>query len=102
MPAPPPRPPPPNPPTAIGPYELLQSLGSDAFAKTWTARQTGVDGAIVELVQVDTYVAQVSEFRDAFLREATAMRRASHPKVLPFIAANLADGTMFGVRAHHE
>lgn len=86
----------------IGGYELLRPVDSDAFAKIWVAQAKSRPGALVEIVQVDPYVAGVSEFRDAFQREATTTRRATHPTLVTFSSTSLADGTIMGVRAHHE
>jgi hypothetical protein len=82
-------------------HELIALLADDGLSRTWSARLPGRPEPL-ELEELDPYVAQVSEFREAFLREAGLLRRASHPGLVGFTTATVAEGSVFGVRPAHE
>src|SRR5687767_9353766 len=88
--------------TVIDRYELVLERGADAFATTWVARSTDKVQRLVECIVVDPYVAAVSEFRDAFLREGALLRRVSHPGFHGWTASAAHAGCLYAVRSAVE
>jgi hypothetical protein len=87
-----------TPTMSLGEFDLYELVGKDEFTELWQARAKGRLGPPLELMKLDPYVAAVSEFRDAFQRDATALRRATHGSLVTFTSTGLAEGTAFGVR----
>ena len=87
-----------TPTMSLGEFDLYELVGKDEFTELWQVRAKGRLGPPLELMKLDPYVAAVSEFRDAFQRDATALRRASHGSLVTFTSTGLAEGTAFGVR----
>jgi serine/threonine-protein kinase len=84
-------------------FELLVELARDPLASAWVARDRDrKDGRLVELVRLDPYVAEVAEFRHAFLREAAALQRAAHPSLQTFRVADMAKGAVYAMREYVE
>ena len=84
--------------TVIDRYELVLERGGDGFATTWGARTTDRMARPIEIEIVDPYVAQVSEFREAFLREGAALRRVSHAGFVGWLSTGALAGCLIGVR----
>lgn len=81
------------PAVTIGPYTIIQPLGSGGFSQVYAAQHQ--QGQMVALKLLDPTVTQTEEGRQRFLREVVAARRLTYRHVVPVYAAGIAGGRAY-------
>ncbi|MFV0523811.1 MAG: protein kinase domain-containing protein [Acidimicrobiales bacterium] len=95
--------------TEVGPYRLVQPIGSGAFATVWRARDQRLDAVVAVKILAENRVLD-PDVRERFLGEAQLLRRidSGHvirildvgetPGLQPFLVLEYADGGEWGER----
>lgn len=81
------------PAVTIGPYTIIQPLGSGGFSQVFAAQDR--QGHQVALKLLDPTVTQTEEGRQRFLREVEAARRLTYRHVVPVYTAGISGGRAF-------
>jgi serine/threonine protein kinase len=80
--------------TRLGPYEVLAPLGEGGMGEVYRARDTRLDRSVAIKV-LPAEVAQDSERRARFEREARAVSSLNHPHICTLHDVGQQDGTDF-------
>jgi serine/threonine-protein kinase len=94
-------------PDLIGPYRILELLGSGGMGDVWRARKLD-DDTVVALKTIRADRLPDAESRERFAREAAVLARLEHPAIarvldagvepMPFIAMELLGGETLAAR----
>src|SRR5580700_7998296 len=66
--------------TRLGPYEVLSAIGAGGMGEVYRARDTRLD-RIVAIKVLPTHLADRSELRERFEREARTIASLNHPHI---------------------
>jgi Tol biopolymer transport system component/predicted Ser/Thr protein kinase len=85
----------------LGPYEILTAIGAGGMGEVYKARDTRLD-RIVAIKVLPTHLADRSELRDRFEREAKTIASLNHPHICVLYDIGHQDGTDFLVMEYLE
>jgi eukaryotic-like serine/threonine-protein kinase len=85
----------------LGPYEILSSLGAGGMGEVYRARDTRLD-RIVAIKVLPTHLADRSELRERFEREARTIASLNHPHICTLHDIGQQDGIDFLVMEYLE
>src|ERR1700694_186837 len=85
----------------LGPYEILSAIGAGGMGEVYKARDTRLD-RIVAIKVLPTHLADRSELRDRFEREAKAIASLNHPHICTLHDIGHQDGIDFLVMEYLE
>jgi Tol biopolymer transport system component len=75
----------------LGPYEILSSVGAGGMGEVYRARDTRLD-RIVAIKVLPTHLADRSELRERFEREARTIASLNHPHICTLFDIGQQDG----------
>ena len=78
----------------LGPYEILSAIGAGGMGEVYKARDTRLD-RIVAIKVLPTHLADRSELRERFEREAKTIASLNHPHICVLYDTGHQDGTDF-------
>jgi serine/threonine protein kinase/Tol biopolymer transport system component len=87
--------------TRLGPYEVLSTIGAGGMGEVYRARDTRLD-RIVAIKVLPTHLADRSELRERFEREARTIASLNHPHICTLHDIGLQDGIDYLVMEHLE
>jgi Tol biopolymer transport system component len=87
--------------TRLGPYEILSAIGAGGMGEVYRARDTRLD-RIVAIKVLPTHLADRSESRERFEREARTIAGLNHPHICTLHDIGQQDGTDFLVMEYLE
>ena len=90
-----------NPGTRFGPYEILSPAGAGGMGEVYKARDTRLD-RIVAIKVLPTHLADRSESRERFEREAKTIASLNHPHICALFDIGRQDGTDYLVMEYLE
>ncbi len=90
-----------NPGTRFGPYEILSPIGAGGMGEVYRARDTRLD-RIVAIKVLPTHLADRSELRERFEREAKTIASLNHPHICTLFDIGRQDGTDYLVMEYLE
>ena len=85
----------------LGPYEILSAIGAGGMGEVYKARDTRLDRTVAIKV-LPTHLADRSELRDRFEREAKTVASLNHPHICVLFDTGHQDGTDFLVMEYLE
>jgi eukaryotic-like serine/threonine-protein kinase len=85
----------------LGPYEILSAIGAGGMGEVYRARDTRLD-RIVAIKVLPTHLADRSELRERFEREARTIAGLNHPHICTLHDIGQQDGTDFLVMEYLE
>ena len=85
----------------LGPYEILSAIGAGGMGEVYKARDTRLD-RIVAIKVLPTHLADQSELRERFEREARTIASLNHPHICVLYDIGHQDGTDFLVMEYLE
>jgi eukaryotic-like serine/threonine-protein kinase len=85
----------------LGPYEILSAIGAGGMGEVYKARDTRLD-RIVAIKVLPTHLADRSELRDRFEREAKTIASLNHPHICVLHDIGQQDGVDFLVMEYLE
>src|ERR1700676_5327821 len=85
----------------LGPYEILSAIGAGGMGEVYKARDTRLD-RIVAIKVLATHLADRSELRERFEREAKTIASLNHPHICTLHDIGQQDGTDFLVMEYLE
>jgi Tol biopolymer transport system component len=85
----------------LGPYEILSSIGAGGMGEVYRARDTRLD-RIVAIKVLPTHLADRSELRERFEREARTIASLNHPHICTLHDIGQQDGTDYLVLEYLE
>jgi Tol biopolymer transport system component len=85
----------------LGPYEILSAIGAGGMGEVYKARDTRLD-RIVAIKVLPTHLADRSELRERFEREARTIAGLNHPHICTLHDIGQQDGTDFLVMEYLE
>src|ERR1017187_7708011 len=85
----------------LGPYEILSSVGAGGMGEVYRARDTRLD-RIVAIKVLPAHLADRSELRERFEREARTIASLNHPHICTLHDIGQQDGTDFLVMEYLE
>src|SRR6202049_1688491 len=85
----------------LGPYEILSSIGAGGMGEVYRARDTRLD-RIVAIKVLPTHLADRSELRERFEREARTIASLNHPHICTLFDIGQQDGINFLVMEYLE
>jgi eukaryotic-like serine/threonine-protein kinase len=85
----------------LGPYEILSAIGAGGMGEVYRARDTRLD-RIVAIKVLPTHLADRSELRERFEREAKTIASLNHPHICTLYDIGHQDGIDFLVREYLE
>jgi len=85
----------------LGPYEILSSIGAGGMGEVYRARDTRLD-RIVAIKVLPTHLADRSELRERFEREARVVASLNHPHICTLFDIGQQDGIDFLVMEYLE
>ena len=88
-------------PQVLGPYQVLGRLGDGGMGSVYLARRDGV-GPFVAIKVIRADLARLPEFRERFLREASAAQRVAHAATAPVIDVDTAGSRPYLVTEYIE
>src|ERR1700693_4776715 len=80
--------------TKLGPHEILAAAGSGGMGEVYKARDTRLD-RIVAIKVLPTHLADRSELRERFEREAKTIASLNHPHICVLHDIGQQDGTVY-------
>jgi Tol biopolymer transport system component len=80
--------------TRLGPYEILNLLGSGGMGEVYKARDTRLDRTVAIKILPDALAAD-PQVRDRFDREARAISQLDHPHICALYDVGEQEGTVF-------
>ena len=75
----------------LGPYEILTAIGAGGMGEVYKARDTRLD-RIVAIKVLPTHLADRSELRERFEREARTIASLNHPHICTLFDIGQQDG----------
>src|SRR5713101_7039293 len=87
--------------TKLGPYEILSSIGAGGMGEVYRARDTRLD-RIVAIKVLLTHLADRSELRERFEREARTIASLNHPHICTLFDIGQQDGIDYLVMEYLE
>jgi eukaryotic-like serine/threonine-protein kinase len=78
----------------LGPYEILSAIGAGGMGEVYKARDTRLE-RIVAIKVLPTHLADRSELRERFEREAKTIASLNHPHICTLYDTGQQDGTDF-------
>src|ERR1700676_935791 len=75
----------------LGPYEILSAIGAGGMGEVYRARDTRLD-RIVAIKVLPTHLADRSELRERFEREARTIASLNHPHICTLFDIDQQDG----------
>ena len=87
--------------TKLGPYEITGAIGAGGMGEVYRARDTRLD-RIVAIKVLPTHLADRSELRERFEREAHTIASLNHPHICTLHDIGLQDGTDYLVMEYLE
>jgi serine/threonine protein kinase len=85
----------------LGPYEILSPIGAGGMGEVYKARDTRLD-RIVAIKVLPTHLADRSEFRERFEREAKTIASLNHPHICTLYDTGHQDDVDFLVMEYIE
>jgi Tol biopolymer transport system component len=85
----------------LGPYEILSSVGAGGMGEVYRARDTRLD-RIVAIKVLPTHLADRSELRERFEREARTIASLNHPHICTLFDIGQQDGIDYLVMEYLE
>ncbi len=85
----------------LGPYEILSAIGAGGMGEVYKARDTRLD-RIVAIKVLPTHLADRSELRERFEREAKTIASLNHPHICVLYDIGRQDGTDYLVMEYLE
>src|ERR1700757_415923 len=85
----------------LGPYEILSSIGAGGMGEVYRARDTRLD-RIVAIKVLPSHLADRSDLRERFDREARVVASLSHPHICTLYDIGHQDGIDFLVMEYLE
>jgi len=85
----------------LGPYEILSAIGAGGMGEVYEARDTRLD-RIVAIKVLPTHLADRSELRERFEREAKTIASLNHPHICTLYDIGHQDGIDFLVMEYLE
>src|SRR5271169_6027453 len=85
----------------LGPYEILSAIGAGGMGEVYKARDTRLD-RIVAIKVLPTHLADRSELRERFDREARTIASLNHPHICVLHDIGQQDGTDYLVMEYLE
>ncbi len=85
----------------LGPYEILSSIGAGGMGEVYRARDTRLD-RIVAIKVLLTHLADRSELRERFEREARTIASLNHPHICTLFDIGQQDGIDYLVMEYLE
>src|SRR6266478_3379364 len=85
----------------LGPYEILSSVGAGGMGEVYRARDTRLD-RIVAIKVLPPHLADRSELRERFEREARTIASLNHPHICVLHDIGQQDGTDYLVMEYLE
>jgi len=85
----------------LGPYEILSAIGAGGMGEVYRARDTRLD-RIVAIKVLPTHLADRSELRERFEREAKTIASLNHPHICVLHDIGHQDGTDYLVMEYLE
>src|ERR1700693_4514495 len=85
----------------LGPYEILTAIGAGGMGEVYKARDTRLD-RIVAIKVLPTHLADRSELRERFEREAKTVATLNHPHICVLYDIGQQDGTDYLVMEYLE
>ena len=85
----------------LGPYEILSAIGAGGMGEVYRARDTRLD-RIVAMKVLPTHLADRSELRDRFEREAKTIASLNHPHICVLYDIGHQEGTDYLVMEYLE
>src|SRR5579864_9387740 len=85
----------------LGPYEILSAIGAGGMGEVYRARDTRLD-RIVAIKVLPTHLANRSELRERFEREARTIASLNHPHICTLFDIGQQDGIEFLVMEYIE
>ena len=87
--------------TRLGPYEILSAIGAGGMGEVYRARDTRLD-RIVAIKVLPAHLADRSELRERFEREARTIASLNHPHICTLFDIGQQDGIDFLVMEYLE
>jgi serine/threonine protein kinase len=87
--------------TKLGPYDVLSAIGAGGMGEVYRARDTRLD-RIVAIKVLPTHLADRSELRERFEREAKTIANLNHPHICALYDTGHQDGIDFLVMEYLE
>jgi serine/threonine protein kinase len=87
--------------TRLGPYEILTAIGAGGMGEVYRARDTRLD-RIVAIKVLPTHLADRSELRERFEREARTIASLNHPHICTLFDIGQQDGIDYLVMEYLE
>src|ERR1700675_1260489 len=87
--------------TKLGPYEVLSAIGAGGMGEVYKARDTRLD-RIVAIKVLPTHLADRSELRERFEREAKTIASLNHPHICTLYDTGHQDDIDFLVMEYIE
>ena len=85
----------------LGPYEILSSIGAGGMGEVYRARDTRLD-RVVAIKVLPTHLADRSELRERFEREARTIASLNHPHICTLFDIGQQDGIDYLVMEYLE
>src|SRR5215471_5556913 len=85
--------------TRLGPYEILAPIGAGGMGEVYRGRDTRLDRQVAIKI-LPEQLAQRTELRERFEREARAVAALNHPNVCTLFDVGEQDGTHYLVMEH--
>src|ERR1700682_1737140 len=85
----------------LGPYEILSAIGAGGMGEVYKARDTRLD-RIVAIKVLPTHLADRSELRERFEREARTIASLNHPHICTLYDTGHQDGIDYLVMEYLE
>src|ERR1700704_3630066 len=87
--------------TRLGPYEILTAIGAGGMGEVYRARDTRLD-RIVAIKVLPTHLADRTELRERFEREARTIASLNHPHICTLFDIGQQDGIDYLVMEYLE
>ena len=87
--------------TRLGPYEILSAIGAGGMGEVYRARDTRLD-RIVAIKILPVHLADRSDLRERFEREARTIASLNHPHICTLFDIGHQDGIDFLVMEYLE
>src|ERR1700689_734233 len=87
--------------TKLGPYEITGAIGAGGMGEVYRARDTRLD-RIVAIKVLPSHLADRSELRERFEREARTIASLNHPHICTLFDIGQQDGLDYLVIEHLE